>query len=322
MKPPALTALAFLGTLLSTAWAASGYPDKPVRVLVPTLAGSTSDVVARAVAPGLGVRLGNRFIVDNRGGARGLIGTELAAKATADGHTLLLGTTATLTVAQHVEKDVPFDTLKDFVPIGLIAIRPYLLSAHPSLPARTLSELLALARAQPGGLTYGSEGRGSATHLVMESFVRAAGIKLRHVPYKSAAQAVAAVVTGRVAISMLSIRYALDHVHAQRLRALATTGRHRSPQLPLVPTAAESGLSGFEAVTWFALLAPAGTPQPIIARLSAALGQVVASSEVRASFLHEGVEPGDVDAALLRRLIKQDIERYGNLARNAGVKVN
>ncbi|RPI45150.1 MAG: tripartite tricarboxylate transporter substrate binding protein [Betaproteobacteria bacterium] len=322
VKQSILPALASFGIALSSALTATEYPDKPVRVLVPTLAGSTPDVVARAVAPGLGVRLGNRFIIDNRGGANGLIGTELAARATPDGHTLLLGTTATLTVMRHLHKEVPFDALKDFVPIGLVSVRPYLVVVNPSLPARTLGELLALAKARRGGLIYASAGRGSATHLAMEFFASVTGIKLRHVPYKNSPQAVAAIVGSRVEASMLSIRDAYGHVLAQRLRALATTSSRRSPQLPQVPTAAESGLNGFEAITWFALLAPAGTPRSIVERLNTALGEVVVTPEVRARFVREGVEPADADAAVLRRLIKRDIEFYGNLTRLSGVKVN
>ena len=322
MKQVTLPALALIGAVHVPAMAASVYPNKPVRILVATLSGSTPDVVARVVAPGLSARLGQQFIIDNRGGANGLIGAELAAKATPDGYTLLVGTTATLTVMRHVQKGVPFDTLKDFAPIGLLAVRPYLLVVPTSSPVRSVNELVSLAKAQPGKLTYGSAGKGSSTHLAMELFNNVAGIDIGHVPYKGGPQATLALVSARVNVSVLSIRNALPHVHAQRLRALAITGSRRSPQLPQVPTASESGLKGFEAVTWFALLTPARTPQHIVVRLNDALQQVIGSTEVSAQFAREGVEPGDGGADVLQALIKREIKFYCKLTKISGIKVN
>ena len=298
------------------------YPDKPVRVVVPNLSGSTSDVVARLVAPELGKQLGHAFIVDNRAGANGLIGTELAAKANPDGHTLLLGTTHTLAIARHVQKDLPYDTLRDFAPVGLLSVRAYLLVTHPDLAVTSVRDLIALARVQSRSPPYASAGNGSSTHLAMEHFERAAGIDLRHVPYKGSLQATLAVVQGRIPVAMLSLRDALPYVETRRLRVLASTGSRRSPQLPDIPTLAESGMPGFEALTWHAIVAPARTPAPIVERLSQTLQQAIRSPSMHARLERLGLQPGDGDTRMLQALIRRDVEFYGKLTRSSGVNVN
>jgi tripartite-type tricarboxylate transporter receptor subunit TctC len=307
---------------LAAAAPAGPYPDKPIRVVVPNVSGSTADVVARLVAPGLGRQLGHPFIVDNRAGANGLIGTEVAAKATPDGYTLLVGTTGTLAVARHVARDVPYDTLKDFTSIGLLSVRAYVLVTHPELPVHSVRDLVLLARTQPLRTPYASAGSGSSTHLVMKYFERMAGIDLRHVPYKGSAQATLAVVGGRIPAAMLSIRSALPYLPEQRLRALATTSGRRVARLPDVPTLAESGLPGFEALTWHAMVAPSRTPGPVIARLSQALQQVVRSREFEAELGRLGLQPGNGDTRVLQALIMRDLEFYGRLTRDSGVKMN
>jgi len=301
---------------------ASHYPDKPVRVVVPTLAGSTADIVARVVTPGMGLQLGHRFIVDNRSGADGLIGTELAAKATPDGYTLLVGTTGTLTVMHYLRKDVAFDTLKDFAPIGLLSVRWYLLAAHPGLQVQSVPDLVALARKQAGRMSYASAGSGSSIHLAMERFDVLAGIDLKHVPYKGSVQAALAIVGGRVPVGLVSLRNASPYLASQRLRALAVTSARRVPQLPAIPTIAESGLPGFEAMTWFALVAPARTPRDIVLRLNDTVQHVIRSPEVRDQLAREGLEPGYGDAVRLQGLIQRDIELYGKLTRTSGVSLN
>lgn len=301
---------------------AQDYPSKPVRVLVPTPAGSTPDLSARLVTPGLSAHFGQQFIVDNRGGAGGLIGTEVASRATPDGYTLLMGTPGTLTIMQYVQKNVPYNTLKDFAPIGLISIGPYLFVAHPAVPAKTVSELVALAKAEPGKLTYGSAGNGSTNHLAMELFKHVAGVNIRHVPYKGGPQATTDLVGGHVHLSMLSIGPLLPHVKAQRLRVLAVTGSQRSAHLPEYPTVDEAGIKGFEAVTWFGMLAPASTPRPILTRLADALQKVLRAPETLAQFERQGTEPGDGNPAEFLALIRRETEAYGRLAKVAGIKVD
>lgn len=309
--------LGYAGSMLAQA-----YPDKPVRVLVPTPVGSTPDMVARLVTPGLSDLFGQQFIVDNRSGAGGMLGTELAAKATADGHTLLVGTPSTLTIMQYVQKAVPYDTSKDFVPIGLISIGPYLLVAHPSVPAKSVAELIALAKAAPNKLTYGSAGNGSTNHLAMELFKSMAGVHIRHVPYKGGPQATNDVIGGHVNLSMLSIGPLLPHVKAQRLRVLAVTSSKRAPQLLQVPTVAESGLKGFEAITWFGMLAPAKTPAGIVELLSQGLQKVMRSQETRAQFQRQGAEPASGNPREFAALIRREIATYGKLAKISGIKVD
>ena len=318
----------FILTLALLCWhavlpaAQDDYPNKPVRVLVPTPAGSTPDMVARMVTPGFTSFFGQQFIVDNRSGAGGMLGTELAAKATPDGYTLVVGTPGTLTIMQYVQKDVPYDTLRDFTPIGLISLGPYLFVAHPSVPAKSVGELIALARAEPGKLTYGSAGNGSTNHLAMELFKSMAGVNIRHVPYKGGPQATTDLLGGHVNVSMLSIGPLLPHVKAQKLRVLAVTSARRSSQLPQVPTVDESGLKGFEAITWFGMLAPANTPKSIVTRVAEGLQKVMRQPETRAQFQRQGAEPANGDPAEFARLIRRETETYGKLAKISGIKVD
>lgn len=315
----ALVALSWL----ATGFAAQDYPDKPVRVLVPTPTGSPPDMVARLISPGLTALFSQQFIVDNRSsGGNGMLGTELAAKSTPDGYTLLVGTPGTLTIARYVHKDVPYDTLRDFAPIGLISIGPYLFVTHPSVMARTVPELIALAKTRPGKLTYGSTGNGSIDHLAMELFKNMAGVDIRHVPLKGGTQATTDLVGGHVDVSMLSIAPLLPYVKSDRLRVLAVTSAQRASQLPQVPTLNESGLKGFEATTWFGLLAPARTPQPILTRLAEGLQKVMRQRETRAQFQRQGAEPANGDPAGLLRLIQREIEIYGKLAKISGIKAD
>jgi tripartite-type tricarboxylate transporter receptor subunit TctC len=314
--------LAILGFLsYASGIAAQDYPNTPVRVLVATPAGSTSDTVARLIAPGLAAHLGQQFIVDNRSGAGGMLGTELAAKATPDGHTLLLGTPPALTIMHYVQKDVPYD-MKDFAPIGLISVGPYLFVAHSALPVKTVAELITLAKAQPGKLTYGSSGNGRTNHLAMELFKSMAGVDIRHIPYKGTPQATSDLIGGRVNVSMLSIGPLLAHVKAQRLRVLAVTSGKRSQHLPLVPTVDESGLRGFEVITWFGMLAPAKTPPEIVRRLSQALQQVIRPAEMRAQLQRQGAEPASGEPAEFAALISREMDIYASLAKISGIKLD
>ncbi len=238
------------------------YPSKPVRVILASPAGGTPDVVARMVAPGLSSQLGQQFVIDNRGGAGGLIATELTAKAAPDGYTLFIGGPGSLTIIPHMRQHMPYDTLKDLAPVSLIAIGPYLLITHPSVPVRTVKELIALAKAEPGKLNYASAGNGAANHLAMELFKSLAGVNITHVPYKGAPLAVTDLIAGNANLMLNSIPPVLHHIKAGRLKLLAVSSAKRSSQLPDVPTVSEAGVPGYEFVTWFGLLAPARTPGP------------------------------------------------------------
>lgn len=301
---------------------ARAYPDKPIRVIVPVPAGGTPDVVARMVTPGLASLLGQQLVVDNRGGAGGLIGAELAARAAPDGYTLFFSSPGSLTILPHLQKSVSYDTLRDFAPIGLVSIGPFLLITHPSVPAKTVKELIALAKAEPGRLNYASAGSGAANHLAMELFKSMAGVDITHVPYKGAPQAVTDLIGGYVNLMFNSIPPALPHIKAGRLRLLAVASTRRSPQLPDVPTISEAGVPGYEAVTWFGLLAPAKTPKPIIARLNGALVKVVHAPETKSQLETQGYDPVGGSPEEFAAHIRREFDKYGKVVKLSGAKVD
>ena len=318
-----LRACAALAVVLLPLFAAAqAYPDKPIRVIVPVPAGGTPDVVARTVAPGLSSLLGQQLVIDNRGGAGGLIGVELAARAIPDGYTLLFSSPGALTILPHLKQQVPYDTLRDFAPISLISIGPFLLITHPSVPVKTVKELIALARAEPGRLNYASAGNGVANHLAMELFKSMAGVNITHVPYKGAPQAVTDLIGGNVDVMFNSIAPVLPQIKAGRLRLLGIASAKRSPQLPDTPTISEAGVPGFEAVNWFGLFAPAKTPQPIIARLNAAVVKVVRAPETRMQFEIQGTDPVASSPAEFAAFIRRDLEKYAKIVKLSGAKVD
>ncbi|HSN41766.1 MAG TPA: tripartite tricarboxylate transporter substrate binding protein [Burkholderiales bacterium] len=308
--------------LLPLLAAAQAYPNKPIRVIVSVPAGGTPDVTARLVTPGLSSLLGQQLVVDNRSGAGGLIGAELAANATPDGYTLFISSPGALTILPHLRKNVPYDTLRDFVPIGLISIGPFLLITHPSVPARTVKELIALARAQPGKLNYASAGNGTANHLAMELFKQMADVNITHVPYKGAPQAVSDVLAGHMDMMFNSIAPVLAHIRSERVRVLGIASAKRSPQLPDVPTISEAGVPGFEAVNWFGMFAPARTPKKIIARLNAALVKVVNAPQTRAQFEALGADPVGSSPEEFAAFVRRDLEKYAKVVKLSGAKVD
>ncbi len=308
--------------LLPLLAAAQAWPNKPIRVIVSVPAGGTPDVTARLVTPGLSSLLGQQLVVDNRGGAGGLIGAELAANATPDGYTLFISSPGALTILPHLRKNVPYDTLRDFVPIGLISIGPFLLITHPSVPARTVKELIALARAQPGKLNYASAGNGTANHLAMELFKQMADVNITHVPYKGAPQAVSDVLAGHMDMMFNSIAPVLAHIKSERVRVLGIASAKRSPQLPDVPTIGEAGVPGFEAVNWFGMFAPARTPKKIIIRLNEALVKVVNAPQTRAQFEALGADPVGSSPAEFAAFVRRDLEKYAKVVKLSGAKVD
>jgi tripartite-type tricarboxylate transporter receptor subunit TctC len=309
--------------MLTPAIAADTYPDKPVRVIVPVPAGGTPDVVARMVLPGLGSLLGQQMVIDNRGGAGGLIGAELAAKAVPDGYTLFFSSPGALVILPYLQKQVAYDTLRDFAPVSLVSIGPFLLIAHPSLPAKSVKELLALAKAEPGKINYASAGNGAANHLAMELFKSLAGVNLTHIPYKGAPQAVTDLIGGSgVSLMFNSIPPVIQHIKAGRLKLLAVSSAKRSPQLPDVPTVSESGVPGYESVTWFGLLAPAKTPPAIVKRLNELLVKVVRTPESKAQFESQGYDPVGSSAAEFATYIRSESEKYSKVVKASGAKVD
>ena len=312
--------------VIAAAWlaplvAAQGYPDKPIRVIVSVPAGGTPDVTARLVAPGLSGLLGQQLVIDNRGGAGGLIGAELAAKAAPDGYTLFISSPGALTILPHL-RSVPYDTLRDFAPVGLISSGPFLLVAHPSLPAKTVKELIALAKAQPGKLNYASAGNGTPNHLAMELFKQMAGVDITHVPYKGAPQAVTDVLAGHMNMMFNSIAPIVAHIRAGRVRVLGIASSKRSPQLPDVPTISEAGVPGFEAENWFGMFAPAKTPKRIIARLNEALVKVVRSPEIQSQFAALGADAVGNSPEEFAAFVRRDMEKYAKVVRISGAKVD
>ena len=257
------------------------YPSKPLRIVVPWTAGGTADLLSRILAQKMTESFGQQVVVDNRPGAGGLIGTELAVKAAADGYTLLMGTTAPNSVAPSLYRKIPYDPIRDFAYISLVARTCYVLSVHPSMPVRNVKELIALAKARPGQLTFSSPGAGTPNHLSGEMFKMLTGIDMQHVPYKGSAQAVGDVIAGHIALTFENITVVSTHVKSGKVRGLAVTSLKRSPVLPEIPTVAESGFPGFEAVGWFGMVAPAATPREIVAKLNREVVRILALPDVR-----------------------------------------
>jgi tripartite-type tricarboxylate transporter receptor subunit TctC len=283
------TLIALLATAMPVA--AQDYPSRPITLIVPYAAGGGNDLMARTAAEKMSKALGQQIVIENRGGAGGSIATRQVAKADPDGYTLGLGGTGTLAIDPTLYPNPGYDPRKDFAPIGLIATSGLVICVHPSLPAKTIPELIALAKKEPGKLNYASAGTGSGIHLGTEYFATMAGIKLTHIPYKGSSPALTDLIGGHVAIYFSSLPPAVGLIKEGKVRALAITSAKRSPILPDVPTVAEAALPGYEAVLHYGIVAPAGTPRPIIAKLSAALRTAVLSDELKSRLAEDGAEP-------------------------------
>jgi tripartite-type tricarboxylate transporter receptor subunit TctC len=315
-----LCALALL--LLPFFASAQSYPSRPIRVILSVPAGATPDVTARLLTPGLAHILGQQLVVDNRPGAGGVIGAEIAAKAPADGYTIFISSPGALTILPHLRRDVPYDTLRDFAPVSLISIGPFVLITNPGLPVKNVKELIALAKAQPGKLNYASAGNGVANHLAMELFKQMTGVDIVHVPYKGAPQAVTDVVGGNMNMMFNSIAPIVGHIKAGRVRVLGIASAKRSPQLPDVPTISEAGVPGFEAVNWFGLFAPAKTPKPIIAQLNQAVVKVLHTDEIRAQYAKLGADVVGSSPDEFAAFVRRDIEKYADIVKRSGAKLD
>jgi tripartite-type tricarboxylate transporter receptor subunit TctC len=314
--------LILLGTLAGTpaqAQLADAWPDRPIRMIVPFQPGSSSDTVARIVGQKLGERLRQQLVIENRVGASGNLGSEAIARAPADGYTIGLVNSSTHAVAASLSANLSYDPVKDFAPVGMIGNSPFIMSVYPGLPAKSVGELLALARSKPRALSYASAGPASSSHLAGALLEKLARVELVHVPYRGSAQSVLDLVEGRVDIQFGTIPPTLALVRDGKVRALAVTGERRSPTVPDVPTLAETGVSGYEASLWQAIVVPAATPPTIIKRLNAEVLAILANPEVQSLLAKQGIEldPGSPEQLAAR--IRTDIDKWREVIRGAGI---
>ena len=295
------------------------WPAKPIRLIVPFPPGSSTDSAARLIAPKLGTALGQPMVIDNRAGASGNIGIETGARAAPDGYTLVLGTASTHAVAAGVNAKLAYDPVKDFSPVSLITISPYVLVVHPAVAAGSVKELIALATRRPGEISYASAGNASLAHLAGEWFSSLAGIKLNHVPYKSSALAVLDLLSGRIDLQFGSIAPTLPHIRNGKLRALASTGARRVSVLPEVPTVIESGVRGYEVSLWFGILAPAAASPAIVSRLNREINALLTLADMKEALIAQGLEPeGGTPEAFAAR-IRDEIAKWRKVVKAAGV---
>lgn len=303
------------------ALAQGSWPNKPVRLIVPFPAGGSTDIVARVIAQRLGERLGQQVVVDNRGGAGGIIGIELAARSLPDGHTLLMTTSITHTVGPSLHPRLPYDVLKDFSAVTLAASVPLMLVVHPSLPVKTVTELLAAARQRPGHFTYSSAGNGTSGHLAVAMLKSMTGVDVLHVPYKGGGPAVTDLIAGQVHFTILSAVAVLPHVRTGKLRSVAVTTAARVPEFPDIPTVAESGVPGYEVVLWYGLFVPAGTRPEVIGRLNRDVVAVVNSPQFQERMATEGGRVVGSSPEDFERIVKADVIRWNKVVKEAGIRV-
>lgn len=303
--------------------ASAPYPDRPVRIVVGFPSGQATDVIARALGHKLGESYnGASFLVDNRPGAAGIVGTQVVANAPADGLTLLMASSATLAINPYLYSKLPYDPVKSFAPVTLVATVPLYLVVHPSVQAKNVAELVALAKKTPGAINYGSGGSGVTNHLAMEMFKQATGTQLAHIPYKGGPAAVTDLLAGRISVMFETGPAVLQHIKAGRLRALAVSSAKRAGASPDIPTIAESGYAGFEAVPWIALVAPIGTPQPIIDSLARNSAQVLHSPEFAARLEALGADPVGGTPAELSSYLRSEMSRWEKAVKTSGAKVD
>ena len=317
----ALLALACCGTASGATTESADYPSRPIRIIVAYTPAGTTDILARAVGQKMTESWGQPVIVENRPGANGNIGTEIAARATPDGYTILMGTAATHSINNTLYPKLSWHAQRDFEPISLVAVVPNLLVVTNSLPVRSVKELIAYAKSNPGKLTFGSPGVGATAHLSMELFKTLTGSSMVHVPYKGSAGVLADVTGGQIQLAMDNIPVYLPQAKAGKIRALAVSSPQRAPAAPDIPTVAEAGVPGFEALSWFGLLAPARTPRPVVARLAAETQRVLNLPDVRERIVALGAQPVGSTPQEYAAFIRTEIAKWEKVIRNAGVKV-
>ncbi len=322
MKRLGLCVVAILALSASAALAQvpGAWPERPIRFIVPFQPGSSSDTVARIVAQKLGESLGQQLVIDNRVGASGNLGAEAIARADADGYTIGLANTSTHAVAASLSSKLAYDPVKDFAAIAMLGSSPFIMSVFPGVPANTVADLIALARSKPNGLRYASAGPASSSHLAGALFERLAKVELIHVPYRGSSQSVLDLVEGRIEIQFGTVPPTLTLVREGKVRALAVTGATRSPAIPDVPTIAESGVPGYEASLWQAVVAPAATPAPIIARLNRDIVAALAAPDVKAALTRHGIELAPGTPEQLAARIRDDIAKWREVIQATGIR--
>jgi tripartite-type tricarboxylate transporter receptor subunit TctC len=310
---------ALVAAAAGAASAQAGYPSKPVRMIVPSSAGGGTDIVARIIAPELSKRLGQQVVIDNRPGAGTMIGIEVAAKSPADGYTLLMGL-STLAINSALYKKVPYDPQRDFAPITQAVSSASIIVVHPSVPVKTLKELIAFSRARPGQLNYASAGNGTYPHMTMELLLSMAKLKMVHIPYKGTAPAMIDMLAGQVATMAATVLTGMPHIRSGRLRPLGITSLARASAAPEIPTIAEAGLPGYESVQWYGMLAPAKTPRETVARLHADATAVLKQPEVKARLAADGADTVGSSPDEFTRYIQSELVKWAKVARDAGIQ--
>ena len=305
--------------LLCAPIAHAQYPNRPVRIVVPSSAGGGTDIIARIVAPRLSERLGQQIVIDNRPGAGTMIGGEVVAKAPPDGYTLLM-CVSTLATNPIIYRKVPYNALTDFAPVTLVLAAPNILVVHPSLPVKTVKELIWFAQARPGQLNFASAGAGTGPHLAMELFMSMSGTRMVHIPYKGSAPAMIDLVSGQVTTMTATMLTGLPHVRTGRLRALGITGLARIAAAQDVPTIAEAGVPGYEAVQWYGLVATAQTPKDIVMRLNREMTAILQSNDVKERFVSDGGDTVPTTPEEFARYIRNETEKWARVAKTAGIK--
>src|SRR5216684_1929955 len=316
-----LAAGAVFGHESALAQAADAWPSKPIRFILPFPPGGGTDILGRVISERLAANLGQPVVIENRGGAGGNVGAEAAAKSAPDGYTIVL-VAPSLAISPSLYSKLNYDPVKDFAPVSLVATVPNVMVTHPSVPANTLAEFIRLAKTKPGGMNFGSGGSGTSNHLAGELFNIVAGVKLVHVPYKGVNLAMNDVLSGEVHLVVIGIPAAAPHIKAGKLRALALIAPQRSPALPEVPTAAEAGLPNFEVTTWYGILAPAGTPKTIVARLNAELVRIMHAPELKERLAAMATDPATSTPEEFGDYIKREIAKWGEVVRQAGLKAD
>ena len=301
---------------------AQQYPTRAIRVLIPFTAGSAADIIARAMEPTLRDKLGQSLVIDNRGGAGGNIAAELTAKSAPDGYTLMMATIGTHAINYSLYSKLPFHPIRDFTPIALVGESPNALVINPRVPANSIKELVALAKARPGQLNYGSSGAGTTVHLSAELFSSMTGIKMVHVPFKGATEVLTALLGGQVDVLFASLSSSISLIKSGRLKAFAVTGAHRSPSIPELPTMSEAALPGYAAAAWFGVVGPAGVPQPIVATLNTVTLAALNTQEVKDRLFASGVEVRTSTADEFARLIESEMRKWAKVVKDSGAKVD
>jgi tripartite-type tricarboxylate transporter receptor subunit TctC len=316
----AFAAAALLGSM--AAMSAESYPAKPLRIVVPFAAGGSTDILARNIAQRLNESMRAPVIVDNRPGGGGVVGAEHVARSATDGYTLLMGTNTTHAVAPHLYSKLPYKPLTDFVPISEVAYNPQFLDVHPSIPVRSVKDLIALAKARPGQLNFGSAGQGTTAHMAMELFRSMSKVDLVHVPYKGTGPALIDLIGGHLSLMFDVVLTTLPHMKAGKVRVLGVSSLTRVEVAPEVPTIAESGLPGYEALVWFGLFVPAGTPPEVVARLSSEVASIVRHPKLRETFTLQGLTPVGSSSTDFAARVRKEHELWGKVIREAGIKLD